>query len=1397
MFKFIEMVKLYFILTILLRSVPYVPSISAEHPPEADSARPSSDFSSIGPSQSASQVGQHLPEPINLMTVVTNNTDPGMLSQSVDHNTASVPDAVRLSVSSTTHRQTNSVSSTAPSSLYYSPITPTTYKLETVTYAPAVSLVVPGKNSSSPPNGSGGAITPLALGPPLDANSSDLPLAPALVMEESSNGQGLHIKMHIPPAHAINEYDIPTAEAAGSGSGTGTETSTTRRHSRGGSQEGSTWIRHSTHQTSLVTSAPEPTPSGTHANMSSSTSTLHLQRHVLDRRITEEELPGNSSLTDVLEVVGGDQTAVSTRVVTSALIEVFDDPESGNEDSDESSIAAQDQLIKQGKLAVVENPRFASEERKRELEKERRELEKERMKAASVEEGQESGSEQGKEKKKFSFLHKRAETSAATQSPDQSQVDTWSGAFSPAVVATPTAIPSTPTMSPSKAGGNLPDSLPVKVSPSKRFFGSLRGLFGHRQQYSSPLPSSPRQDPSHSPFNSRSPSHILHTLSSDTESETDAPTKTGGGLQALFRGGGGKKKAGSTTSTRWSTRTDKNIRDLSRSADGDNDDRVGNGNTAVQTGLFGPHGGASAGSRGVRQRSASDMGPAPAVARVATGGGKKLRKTQLPPSTAAPAPAPQTPQRNGTTARAHTPTPATPMRTAATGKRSASVDEGVRRVNGVQQEQTPAGGRGKGVVADLGKRRRTTSDSVGPPLSGGATNPPAGAPVRGTPTAARTATAPKVSSDAAPASAVSGHATSPLKKSVVKNVGPGPTVPASMDAPTPATATPSRPTPARKASTGKNQPLTTPNLPVDETKAGDSRQPPAQPQTHHQRSTSHTTSSSGGGAIVLAAGGSHPSGTLVSHPGWDAQALPTPGGGLSRNNSLLSTASAPAGSGGAGGGMSKAKKQRQTALGHGVGSGTNLGRKGSLGSSSGHAGAGGEKKAGTHIASGVSVVPTQPAQSLMSIVEDVAKHNREWSQESSQLLKNKNKILAAGLEKAKVGSVQMVDVVRAPPRIRRDELAPSSPPTVKSWVMETSAMNSAPNGDVTGGALLVDVKAPGSVFDQVNANSGAAAQKVHSNSFPDSMQSRKASGTPTPTASGSRRPAKSPLRSALKNPSRTPSPLPGPFLVPYLQKQQQQQHALEDEHRHSNGSMVAPVPVSTQSPTFLGPAVSGQLSQNATNNKSDTRSTMSNGRPASFDSTSQYGNGKSKNRAAISEETLGDSTSTGNEMFYTDDEGNQSDHEMAHDASPMVNGHAVGYTGSSELSHSTTSTTVVHHSTTVSSTSQSSTQVPRRRKSVRVSLQPTFSPSPPAIEDDSDEPWVWKQEPATEGRQHVHAPVPVAAPSLLLNPRMEQSAYGHDIWEDSSDEAAEYQKAKRLLTRAARKEKDITFGTRS
>ncbi|KXN91531.1 hypothetical protein AN958_00553 [Leucoagaricus sp. SymC.cos] len=100
----------------------------------------------------------------------------------------------------------------------------------------------------------------------------------------------------------------------------------------------------------------------------------------------------------------------------------------------------------------------------------------------------------------------------------------------------------------------------------------------------------------------------------------------------------------------------------------------------------------------------------------------------------------------------------------------------------------------------------------------------------------------------------------------------------------------------------------------------------------------------------------------------------------------------------------------------------------------------------------------------------------------------------------------------------------------------------------------------------------------------------------------------------------------------------------------------------------------------------------------------------------------------------------------------------------------------------------------QRRKSVRVSLNPTFSPTPPAIEDEEDEagraPFVFKDvsapAPVTTANQY-HAPPPVMQVPKAYGT---SKSAGKDAWDDDSDEDAEYQRAKSMLLKVTRRGKE-------
>ncbi|KAK0481980.1 hypothetical protein EDD18DRAFT_1202270 [Armillaria luteobubalina] len=362
---------------------------------------------------------------------------------------------------------------------------------------------------------------------------------------------------------------------------------------------------------------------------------------------------------------------------------------------------------------------------------------------------------------------------------------------------------------------------------------------------------------------------------------------------------------------------------------------------------------------------------------------------------------------------------------------------------------------------------------------------------------------------------------------------------------------------------------------------------------------------------------------------------------LSRNSSLMSASSAPARLRATSPSnippIPKAPERassvtvhkKRTSLDDGSGTGT---RKPSTVKS--------ERRASSPV--GAGAVMGEGSVSLMSIVEDVARANREgWASD---------KRLSIG------GSVKPAALV--------DIKAPIVP-TVKElrrMDAEASANATQPRGRKE--AAISIPTAPKSVFHD-ECGSGFDPNKMVQPSAPVVV-------APKP------RPALSPLRSALKSPSRTPSPKicrpPSPLPPP----------------------AVASPP----------PTVNGKM------------------------------NGHDDDAASIS------SYETGHEVF--EDEATPPPLPVKDPA--YINHMHVG----SDLS--------------VSSTVSTETPGPRRRKSVRVSLQPTFSTTPPAIDYDDEALWAranregWKDE-------------------------------ERDMWADSSDEDVEYQRAKMLLNRAARREK--------
>lgn len=112
-------------------------------------------------------------------------------------------------------------------------------------------------------------------------------------------------------------------------------------------------------------------------------------------------------------------------------------------------------------------------------------------------------------------------------------------------------------------------------------------------------------------------------------------------------------------------------------------------------------------------------------------------------------------------------------------------------------------------------------------------------------------------------------------------------------------------------------------------------------------------------------------------------------------------------------------------------------------------------------------------------------------------------------------------------------------------------------------------------------------------------------------------------------------------------------------------------------------------------------------------------------------------------------------------------------TGGSDISNS---------NSTNSTDTATGTARPARKKSVRMSLPPTFSATPPAVYFDDSESERRRQVPWTAN------PSSSAQPSEAgpWSSRLDENAQ-RDVWQDSSDEDAEYSAARRLLARVTRK----------
>ncbi|OCH90387.1 hypothetical protein OBBRIDRAFT_825978 [Obba rivulosa] len=92
-----------------------------------------------------------------------------------------------------------------------------------------------------------------------------------------------------------------------------------------------------------------------------------------------------------------------------------------------------------------------------------------------------------------------------------------------------------------------------------------------------------------------------------------------------------------------------------------------------------------------------------------------------------------------------------------------------------------------------------------------------------------------------------------------------------------------------------------------------------------------------------------------------------------------------------------------------------------------------------------------------------------------------------------------------------------------------------------------------------------------------------------------------------------------------------------------------------------------------------------------------------------------------------------------------------------------------------------------RRKSVRMSLPPTFSATPPALDEDSSDEARERYEPWSTPRTRRRDSGGLAGTPNGWATRTDEHA-SRDVWQDSSDEDEEYGAARKMLSRLSRKE---------
>ena len=267
---------------------------------------------------------------------------------------------------------------------------------------------------------------------------------------------------------------------------------------------------------------------------------------------------------------------------------------------------------------------------------------------------------------------------------------------------------------------------------------------------------------------------------------------------------------------------------------------------------------------------------------------------------------------------------------------------------------------------------------------------------------------------------------------------------------------------------------------------------------------------------------------------------------------------------------------------------------------------------------------------------------------------------------------------------------------------------------------------------------------------PDPVLPDETSGEETPS-----KPAKLPLRSALRNTSRTPSPPPPP--VPAKTKRDKGK-GRERERENGKGKSKEKEKENENGVNGEGEEEGDSESSYETGNEmfgeegeeEETEVEVEVGKPLPQQGVS----GSSDN---IHQHTPPRSESPHQEHEQEREQGQgqelEHEHEHEHERERGQDQEPDQPRSSSERSEDT-----------------ASTQTQKPRKSVRVLLDPTFSPTPPAseyIEDDNDDSG-WR--------------------SRIPEPD-EREENGTAVWEDSTDEDVEYKKARKLLKKGSKKRK--------